>query len=525
MNIKKPKQTHTTSSCNGKMFSVKGWEVSAPLKKQTEKHVQASEGASKKEQGKKNLKRKRPDTKDAVKVTDANVEELWDQHIELKAPSSKPPKKKHDQKDKVSKTKSSNAPEKEASQDSKPTASVKPPSKSEEPQHLSRKAKKEARKNLPPTPRSQGQLSKSASIVQPPAPKLTPLQAKMASKLSSARFRHLNEQLYTTPSSTSQSLFTESPDLFEAYHTGFRQQVSVWPSNPVEGFIADVRRRAKNGSLPQRGPGREAKGTCVLADLGCGDGNLAKELVGSKGKKKDEVDGSYFSKLSGGVKIKVHSFDLQSPNEFVFAADIAALPLPSGSVDVAVFCLALMGTNWPSFLDEAWRILRDQGELWVAEIKSRFARAPSTSASKDGGSFKDGTRKKIGDVKKEKEALQAEHEAILEAEIDGASNDYSKSDSTDVSAFMLMLRAHGFELAGSEKESIDLSNKMFVKMRFVKTGRPTSRGKNVGSVTNPGVQEQRFSKQKKRYLDNPEDKIVPEDEEAKILKPCVYKLR
>jgi len=88
-----------------------------------------------------------------------------------------------------------------------------------------------------------------------------------------------------------------------------------------------------------------------------------------------------------------------------------------------------------------------------------------------------------------------------------------------------MLRAHGFELAGSEKESVDLSNKMFVKMRFVKTGRATSRGKNVGTVTNTGAQEPRFKKQKKRFLDNPDDKIVPEDEEAKILKPCVYKLR
>ena len=39
----------------------------------------------------------------------------------------------------------------------------------------------------------------------------------------------------------------------------------------------------------------------------------------------------------------MHSFDLVSRNEFVTAGDMAAVPLPDGSVDAAVFSLSLMG--------------------------------------------------------------------------------------------------------------------------------------------------------------------------------------
>jgi ubiquinone/menaquinone biosynthesis C-methylase UbiE len=40
----------------------------------------------------------------------------------------------------------------------------------------------------------------------------------------------------------------------------------------------------------------------------------------------------------------------------------------TASLDVAVFCLALMGTDYPSFLEEASRVLKLQGILWIAEV-------------------------------------------------------------------------------------------------------------------------------------------------------------
>jgi ribosomal RNA-processing protein 8 len=50
----------------------------------------------------------------------------------------------------------------------------------------------------------------------------------------------------------------------------------------------------------------------------------------------------------------VCSSDL-SKNNHVIAADIANVPLQSNSVDIVVFCLSLMGSNIPDFLNEAYR--------------------------------------------------------------------------------------------------------------------------------------------------------------------------
>ena len=45
------------------------------------------------------------------------------------------------------------------------------------------------------------------------------------------------------------------------------------------------------------------------------------------------------------------------------------------SVHAAVFCLALMGTDYGAFLQEAHRVLQPDGLLWIAEVRSRFAKA------------------------------------------------------------------------------------------------------------------------------------------------------
>ena len=45
-------------------------------------------------------------------------------------------------------------------------------------------------------------------------------------------------------------------------------------------------------------------------------------------------------------------------------------------MDVAVFCLALMGTDYPAFLEEARRVLKPSGTLWIAEVRSRFSAGP-----------------------------------------------------------------------------------------------------------------------------------------------------
>lgn len=160
------------------------------------------------------------------------------------------------------------------------------------------------------------------------------MMSKMESQLAGARFRYINELLYTRPSAEAQELFRQEPELYEVYHQGFRSQSARWPQNPVITIATWLK-----GKPP----------TWAVGDMGCGDAQLA-QLVPQT----------------------VHSFDLIAVNERVTACDIAAVPLPDGSLDAVIFSLSLMGSNYVDFLREARRLLRPRGRLKVAEVRSRF---------------------------------------------------------------------------------------------------------------------------------------------------------
>ncbi|KAJ3272993.1 25S rRNA (adenine645-N1)-methyltransferase [Terramyces sp. JEL0728] len=166
--------------------------------------------------------------------------------------------------------------------------------------------------------------------------KLTSLQEKYQKKLTGSKFRWLNETLYTTTSKTAIDLFQKQPELFDIYHEGFSSQVVDWPTNPVDIYI-DYLGQKKD---------------VVVADMGCGEAKIARELH---------------------AQLQIHSFDLVARNEFITACDIARVPLKKASVDIVIFCLSLMGTNFADFLNEAHRILKKNAELKVCEVKSRIS--------------------------------------------------------------------------------------------------------------------------------------------------------
>ena len=68
----------------------------------------------------------------------------------------------------------------------------------------------------------------------------------------------------------------------------------------------------------------------------------------------------------------IYSFDVGKNADHIIQADSANVPLESETVDVGVFSLSLMGTNFPDFLVEANRVLKPRGKLLVAEVLSRF---------------------------------------------------------------------------------------------------------------------------------------------------------
>ena len=52
---------------------------------------------------------------------------------------------------------------------------------------------------------------------------------------------------------------------------------------------------------------------------------------------------------------------------------IADVPIDDGVLDVAVFCLSLMGSNFTDYLKEAHRTLKLDGRLHIYEATSRFS--------------------------------------------------------------------------------------------------------------------------------------------------------
>lgn len=162
------------------------------------------------------------------------------------------------------------------------------------------------------------------------------LREKMKNQLNAARFRLVNEQMYTATSSEAAKLFKSDPNSFEAYHTGFKAQVARWPVNPLDKIIKWLKKKPN---------------TLTVADFGCGEAVLAASVP----------------------QKEVHSFDLVALNPRVTVCDMAHTPLQSKSVDVAVFCLSLMGTNIKDFLLEASRVLKKGGILKIAEVESRIS--------------------------------------------------------------------------------------------------------------------------------------------------------
>lgn len=226
-----------------------------------------------------------------------------------------------------------------------------PETTSHNPSHtLSRKQWRNRQKNKrrhknkfrPPQPPDQAPAAAPIEETEmPPAPspdsleaRAGALRARMAQRLDGARFRYLNEQLYSGPSSAAQLLFQEDPEAFLLYHRGFQSQVKKWPLQPVDRIARDLRQRPAS---------------LVVADFGCGD-----------------------CRLASSIRNPVHCFDLASLDPRVTVCDMAQVPLEDESVDVAVFCLSLMGTNIRDFLQEANRVLKPGGLLKVAEVSSRF---------------------------------------------------------------------------------------------------------------------------------------------------------
>ncbi|KAL8699328.1 MAG: hypothetical protein Q9224_001460 [Gallowayella concinna] len=581
------------------MFAVPGWAVPAnKLKTQQESRTQEERQTyngndQSSTDDKKSKKRKRVYGKvNGTDVTKDNVAELWQKHIEGRDPLRKdeagvnPPKQKRKRQRKPKDNDSLEGGKAKDTQDSQGenlprqtdtenhndfvkytkapanTSSALQNSKA----HIQQsKPKGRGEKAKPPNP---GARSRNGSTTKqsdpssnpslptapatiptlPPAPpslpqttKLTPLQTAMRAKLISARFRYLNQTLYTTPSTQASTLFSNNSEAFASYHAGFRAQVASWPSNPVDIFIEEIQTRGAIGGpksqkqlfraekkkkggkkenssddtrsgaaeLPEGDgggfakvdplPRSQASKLSTIVDLGCGDAQLHASLV----------------PFSQSLKLNLQSFDLAQgagPNaHLVTVSDIAQLPLADGSVDIAIFCLALMGTNWTDFVKEAARVVRVGGECWVGEVRSRFAGTKDLERLKGKSSEPKRKPRKKKESEEEDDDIQKVGAPIQVEEDDTTTRKgqqgKSKEQETDVAPFLEVFRKRGFVLKGD----VDMGNKMFLRMRFLR-------------IRDSGDGEMK-RKDGTRFVERDDDGIVDPEVESKVLKPCVYKTR
>jgi len=332
----------------------------------------------------------------------------------------------------------------------------------------------------------QQQQQQSSQFNNKPTTKFSALQQKFLSRLAGSRFRELNEELYTTTSTSALERFQQNPTLFEQYHEGFRTQVKSWPTNPVDviykwiiSYYHQSWKVAEEANGNDNGNALEHR-KLRIADFGCGDAKLGEKLLAfrpnsntnSKKKKKKKKESGKGSNTNTKCPFKVHSFDLvANGNKLITPCDMSDVPLKNNSIDIGVFVLALMGTNIADFIREAHRVLTPSGVLKIAEVRSRFE---STIILDDGhanaGFNMSATTKK----QQNKNNKKQQQPYVAKKQV----------DDTILNNFLDVMEELGFQCIKRDRQ-----NKMFIVLEFNKTGKRPS--KHASFTAKPCIYKRR----------------------------------
>lgn len=156
-------------------------------------------------------------------------------------PSSKKIKKSKQKKDNQLKKKLEKVvSQKGAGQVSKRKGKIPPPNEGASKKKKKNKQKQEAKKNLPQeVPQNSAKNKKpKQQINEEPIN----FHDDLADRLKAARFRFINEQLYTQTGEDAIKVFNEDDSAFNTYHDGYRIQVNQWPINPLDRIIKSIKK-------------------------------------------------------------------------------------------------------------------------------------------------------------------------------------------------------------------------------------------------------------------------------------------
>jgi len=148
-------------------------------------------------------------------------------------------------------------------------------------------------------------------------------------------FSALNRKWNTGKSENTHKRLQENNEEWVHYHELYREARQSWVKTPYQELINYY---GKRDGL-------------VIGDFGCGEAKISEAL-------KD--------------KHKLHNFDHVAINEDVIECDISKTPLEDECLDVAIFSLTLMGSNFKDYIKEAYRTLKLDGRIHIIESASRF---------------------------------------------------------------------------------------------------------------------------------------------------------
>jgi ribosomal RNA-processing protein 8 len=159
-------------------------------------------------------------------------------------------------------------------------------------------------------------------------------------------FSRLNNIFNNSKSEIIHKRIQQDPQFLVEYHEKLDEARKLWDIDPVNVIASKINGLKLPAHIIMK---------LVIGDFGCGRAKLAELLEENK----------------------MYNFDHHNIlNDKIIACDMKSVPLKeNGKLDVAVFCLSLMGENWPNYIAEAKRCLTRNGLLFIAETtKSLSAR-------------------------------------------------------------------------------------------------------------------------------------------------------
>ena len=176
-------------------------------------------------------------------------------------------------------------------------------------------------------------------------PSLLSIAQRQQQQRNLSEFSRLNNIINNSESETINEKIRQDPHFLVKYHEIQDEARKLWPFDPVNVIASKINGLKWPANVIMK---------LVIGDFGCGRAKLAELLKENK----------------------MYNFDHHSIlNDKIIPCNMKSVKehLEDGKLDVAVFCLSLMGKDWRDYIIEAKRCLAKNGLLFIAETTNSLS--------------------------------------------------------------------------------------------------------------------------------------------------------